>query len=346
MSTSVLHKPVAVVILNWNGKKYLEQFMPFLVKSTYTALKIYVADNGSTDESIHFLKDNYPSVVIIDNKQNYGFAGGYNIALQSVTEEYIVLLNSDIEVTPNWIEPAIELFETDSSIGAVQPKILDYNQKSSFEYAGAAGGWIDILGYPFSKGRIFDVLELDKGQYDQTEEIFWASGAAMFVRRSAFEKAGGFDPFFFAHQEEIDLCWRMQKAGYKIMSCPAAQVYHIGGGTLSKDNPRKIFLNFRNNLIMLWKNLSMIQRFWIIPVRFGLDAISAWKNLIGGKPAFFTAIMKSHFSFFGWLILHKKSAVCYRGGVGVYKGIYKGSVVWQHFVKGKNKFSEIIPKSN
>lgn len=346
MSISAKHIPVAVVILNWNGRKYLEQFLPFLVKSTYAGLKIYVADNGSTDESIHFLKDNYPSVVIIDNKQNYGFAGGYNIALKSVKEEYIVLLNSDIEVTPNWIEPAIELFESDSSIGAIQPKILDYKQKTSFEYAGAAGGWIDVLGYPFSKGRIFDVLELDKGQYDQIEEIFWASGAAMFIKKSAFVKAGGFDPFFFAHQEEIDLCWRLQKAGYKIMSCPAAQVYHIGGGTLSKDNPIKIFLNFRNNLIMLWKNLGVIQRCWILPVRFGLDAISAWKNLLGGQPSFFTAIMKSHFSFIGWLFLHRRSAVCYRGGLPVYKGIYKGSVVWQHFIKGKNKFSEIIPKSN
>lgn len=346
MSTSTLHKPVAVVILNWNGRKYLQQFMPFLIKSTYQGLKIYVADNGSTDDSINFLKQAYPDVVIIDNKQNYGFAGGYNIALQSVSEEYIVLLNSDIEVTTNWIAPAIELFESDPSIGAIQPKILDYKQKSSFEYAGAAGGWIDMLGYPFSKGRIFDVLEQDYGQYDQTEEIFWASGAAMFVRKSAFVKAGGFDAFFFAHQEEIDLCWRLQKAGYKIMSCPAAQVYHIGGGTLSKDNPRKIFLNFRNNLIMLWKNLSWVQRCWILPVRFALDAISAWKNLLGGQPAFFTAIMKAHFSFMGWLFSHRKSAVYFQGGVRVPKGMYKGSVVWQHFVKGKNKFSEIILKRN
>ncbi len=342
MSISALHIPVAVVILNWNGRKYLQQFLPFLIKSTYPGLKIYVADNGSTDGSLNFLKETYPSVVIIDNKQNYGFAGGYNIALQSVAEEYIVLLNSDIEVTPSWIEPAIELFESDSTIGAVQPKILDYKQKASFEYAGAAGGWIDVLGYPFSKGRIFDILEVDGGQYDQIEEIFWASGAAMFIKKSAFEKAGGFDPFFFAHQEEIDLCWRMKKAGYKIMSCPTSHVYHIGGGTLSKDNPRKIFLNFRNNLIMLWKNLSLFQRSWILPVRFALDAISAWKNLFAGQPAFFLAIMKSHFSFINWLFLHRRSAVYYRGGVAVNKGIYKGSIVWQHFVKGKNKFSEII----
>jgi GT2 family glycosyltransferase len=178
--------PVAVVILNWNGKKYLQQFLPFLLKSTYPSLKVYVADNGSTDDSLVFLNQSYPNVIIIDNKKNYGFAGGYNLALQSVPEEYIVLLNSDIEVTPEWIEPAIALFESDPTIGAVQPKILDYKNKHSFEYAGAAGGWIDRLGYPFSKGRIFDILELDNGQYNNSEEIFWASGAAMFVRKSAF----------------------------------------------------------------------------------------------------------------------------------------------------------------
>ncbi|MEN9951926.1 MAG: hypothetical protein RLZZ520_194, partial [Bacteroidota bacterium] len=182
MSAQTTQIPVAVVILNWNGKKYLHQFLPFLLKSTYTGLKVYVADNGSTDDSIGFLKQFYPDVIIIDNQKNYGFAGGYNLALQSVSEEYIVLLNSDIEVTPEWIEPALALFESDASIGAVQPKILDYKNKQSFEYAGAAGGWIDRLGYPFSKGRIFDILEKDNGQYDQTEEIFWASGAAMFIR--------------------------------------------------------------------------------------------------------------------------------------------------------------------
>jgi GT2 family glycosyltransferase len=346
MSAQTSQIPVAVVILNWNGKKYLQQFLPFLLKSTYPGLKVYVADNGSTDNSIDFLKQSYPNVIIIDNQKNYGFAGGYNLALQSVPEEYIVLLNSDIEVTPEWIEPAIALFESDPTIGAVQPKILDYKNKQSFEYAGAAGGWIDRLGYPFSKGRIFDILEMDNGQYDQTEEIFWASGAAMFVRKSAFMKAGGFDTFFFAHQEEIDLCWRMQNAGYKIVSCPGSIVYHIGGGTLSKDNPKKIYLNFRNNLIMLWKNLSMAEIMWIIPVRFALDAISAWKNLLSGQPSFFTAIMKAHFSFFGWFIKGRKSAKCYTNYNIQPKGVYKGSVVWDHFVKGKSKFSEIILTRN
>ena len=339
-------EPVAVVILNWNGKKYLQEFLPFLFSSSYPGLKVYVADNGSSDDSIQFLEQAYPNVIIIDNKSNYGFAGGYNIALKSVREELIVLLNSDIEVTPHWIEPAITLFESDPNIGAIQPKIMDFKNRKSFEYAGAAGGWIDILGYPFSKGRVFDKLELDNGQYDNSEEIFWASGAAMFIRKSAFLKAGGFDACFFAHQEEIDLCWRMQKAGYKIISCPDSIVYHIGGGTLSKDNPRKIYLNFRNNLIMLWKNLSMGQVLWILPFRFALDAISAWKNLLSGQPAFFTAIMKAHFSFMRWLISERKSGVYFYSNKVEPKGVFKGSVVWQHFVKRKNKFSEIIAKSN
>jgi hypothetical protein len=339
-------EPVAVVILNWNGKKYLQEFLPFLFRSTYLGLKVYVADNGSSDDSIQFLRELYPNVILIDNKRNYGFAGGYNLALQSVPEELIVLLNSDIEVTPNWIEPAVALFKSNPTFGAVQPKIMDFKNRKSFEYAGAAGGWIDIFGYPFSKGRVFDKLEIDNGQYDFSDEIFWASGAAMFIRKSAFVKAGGFDGYFFAHQEEIDLCWRMQKAGYKIVSCPASIVYHIGGGTLSKDNPRKIYLNFRNNLIMLWKNLSMGQVLWILPFRFALDAISAWKNLLSGQPAFFTAIMKAHFSFLKWLISDRKTAVYFNSNEIEPKGVYKGSVVWQHFVKGKNKFSEIIIKSN
>lgn len=346
MSAPTNHTPVAVVILNWNGKKYLAQFLPFLLQSTYVGLKVYVADNGSTDGSIAFLQETFPTVKIIDNQKNYGFAGGYNHALQSIPEEYIVLLNSDIEVAARWIEPAMELFLSDANIGAIQPKILDYKKKSSFEYAGAAGGWIDRLGYPFSKGRIFDVLEKDEGQYNQSEPIFWASGAAMFIRKSAFQKAGGFDDYFFAHQEEIDLCWRMQKAGYKILSCPDSVVYHIGGGTLSKDNPKKIYLNFRNNLIMLWKNLSNSEILWILPMRFALDAISAWKNLLSGQPAFFIAIMKAHFSFFKWLLFDRKHGVYFKNNHVEPKGIYKGSIVWQHFIKGKTKFSEIILKSN
>jgi GT2 family glycosyltransferase len=223
---------------------------------------------------------------------------------------------------------------------------MDFKNRKSFEYAGAAGGWIDILGYPFSKGRIFDELEEDHGQFDQVEDIFWASGAAMFIRKSVFNKAGGFDAFFFAHQEEIDLCWRMQKAGYRIKSCPSSVVFHIGGGTLSKDNPRKIFLNFRNNLIMLYKNLSFAEAAWIIPARFALDAISAWKNLLSGQPSFFIAIMKSHFAFMGWIFKGRKTALYPIKSNVKPTGVFRGSVVWQHFVKGKTKFLEIIHVEN
>lgn len=334
--------PVAVVILNWNGRHYLEKFLPTLLASTYPGMKIYVADNASTDDTISFLKSTYPQVNIIENSRNEGFASGYNLALKKVKEEYLVLLNSDIEVAKNWIEPALELLKSDPAVAAVQPKIKDYNNRSHFEYAGAAGGWIDIFGYPFSKGRIFDVLEEDHGQYDTVSPIFWASGAAMFIKKSAFEKAGGFDPYFFAHQEEIDLCWRLQLAGFRILSCPDSVVYHIGGGTLPKDNPKKIFLNFRNNLIMLYKNLRWTDRLFIIPFRYFLDAISAWKNLLEGQPHYFFAVMKAHFAFLGWILFFKRNSIFPPEKKGKITGQYHSSVVWQHFIKGKKMFSEII----
>jgi GT2 family glycosyltransferase len=257
-----------------------------------------------------------------------------------------VLLNSDIEITPNWIEPAVSMLMENDKIGAIQPKIMDFKNKAQFEYAGAAGGWIDRLGYPFSMGRIFDVIEKDNGQYNKSQCIFWASGAAMFTRKSIFLEMGGFDPYFFAHQEEIDLCWRMQLAGYRIVNCPDTIVYHIGGGTLAKDNPKKVFLNFRNNLIMLWKNLSGVTRYWVIICRFALDAVSAWKNLLGGQPSYFSAVMKAHGGFVYWLIFDQKKSVWPKVKTGQPKGLYNGSVVWQHFIKKKNRFSEIVATVN
>jgi len=337
---------VAVIILNWNGKKYLEKFIPVLLQSTYPDFKIYVADNGSTDDSVSFLRQTHPEIIIIAESTNEGFAGGYNRAIQQIPEEFIVLLNSDIEVTQNWLEPAINMMVKDETIGAVQPKILDFNNKKQFEYAGAAGGWIDFLGYPFSMGRIFDILEKDYQQFDKPTPIFWASGAAMITRKSIFIKLGGFDSYFFAHQEEIDLCWRMQHAGYKIMSCPESMVYHIGGGTLSKDNPRKIYLNFRNNLIMLWKNLEGIDRLLILTARFLLDAVSAWKNLLSGQPSYFKAVMYAHVGFFKWLLfIPKKAKVSVSRNVPL-SGFYKGSIVWQHFIRKKTRFSEIVALEN
>lgn len=337
---------VALVILNWNGKRYLEKFLPFLEKTTYKNLMIVVADNHSTDDSIAFIQTSYPSIVILRNIENEGFAKGYNSALKQIDADYYLLLNSDVEVTPNFIEPMVELLERDKRIGACQPKILDWNNRSLFEYAGAAGGWIDSLGYPFCRGRIFDHLEEDKGQYDQTEAIFWASGAALFIRPKLYHLLGGFDEYFFAHMEEIDLCWRLQLKGYQIYVCPQSVVYHVGGGTLPKGNQRKVFLNFRNNLIMLYKNLPWHEIIWKIPFRFILDAVSAWKNLLSGQLPYFLAVANAHFAFFYWIFTHKRSIPTIKSEKKFLSGLYSGSIVWDHFVLGKKCFKEIFNQSS
>ena len=267
--------------------------------SVYEHKKIIIADNASTDDSIQFLRGNYPQISIIQNKTNLGFAGGYNAALKQVEAEYYVLLNSDVEVTPNWVAPVIELMQSDEAIAACQPKILSYHNKDMFEYAGASGGWLDKFGYPFMRGRVFDDCETDTGQYNIAEPCFWASGAALFVRSSVYHKLKGLDEFFFAHQEEIDFCWRAQLAGYKIFVQPKSVVYHVGGGTLPKGNSRKVFLNFRNNLIMLAKNLSFTAALWKIPFRMMLDVLSAWRGLVGGESGYYFAICKAHFHFLG-----------------------------------------------
>ncbi len=332
---------VAVVILNYNGKKHLEQFLPSVMATSYLNLQIFVADNGSNDDSIDFVQRNFPHIKILDHHINEGFAGGYNWALKRVEAEYYVLLNSDVEVTNDWVTPVIELMEKDKSIAAAQPKMLAFHQKDSFEYAGAAGGWIDQLGYPFSRGRVFDICETDEGQYNHCEPIFWASGAAMFVRASVFHEMNGFDPYFFAHQEEIDLCWRMQLAGYTIMACPDSAVYHVGGGTLPRGG-RKVFLNFRNNLIMLAKNLPFGELVWKLPMRFFLDAVSAWKGLLTGDIYFFSAIMKAHFAF-GWWFLSRYAGIRkVTKPMHTLNGVYTGSVVWNYFVENKKRFLEII----
>ena len=333
---------VAVVILNWNGKKFLEQFLPSVLASVYENLRVVVADNASTDDSVNFLKSSYPQVEILLNSSNEGFAKGYNTALKQVKSDYYVLLNSDVEVTPNWIIPVIDLMESDAAIAACQPKLLSYHQKNYFEYAGAGGGWIDSLGYPFMRGRIFDICEEDKGQYDQVQQCFWASGAALFVKAKVYDEMGGLDGYFFAHQEEIDLCWRMQLAGYKVYVQPASVVYHVGGGTLPKGSSRKVFLNFRNNLIMLTKNYSFAALAWKLPLRIALDAVSAWKELLSGEAGYFTAVLKAHVHFFRWLLLEKKQAIWPVKTNGKMAGVYKGSVIWQHFIKKKTKFSEIV----
>lgn len=339
---------IAVVILNWNGRKFLEQFLPSVLLSTHPDHEVIIADNASTDDSIAFLERHYPQVRIIRLQKNYGFAKGYNEALKQVESEYYVLLNSDVEVTPGWLEPMVSLLDNDSSIAACQPKLLSFHHKTVFEYAGAAGGWLDKYGYPFTKGRVFEVCEEDRGQYDQAEPVFWASGAALFIRAKVFHQLQGFDEYFFAHQEEIDLCWRIQLAGYKIYSCPLSVVYHVGGGTLSRSDSRKTFLNFRNNRIMLAKNLPFPHSLWILVLRNLLDAISAWKGLLTGNGGYFIAIIRAHIAFIRWWLFHRSSSVfparASRRNKKLY-GYLRRNTAWLHFVKKKNTFAEIVDEN-
>lgn len=333
---------VALVILNWNGKHFLEKFLPSVLASGYENLSIIVADNASTDDSIEFLEIKYPSIKIILNPANEGFAKGYNTALKQVIADYYILLNSDVEVTPGWITPVISLMENDESIAACQPKILSFENKNKFEYAGASGGWIDKFGYPFNRGRVFDFCECDIGQYNNTSQIFWATGAALFVRASIFHDLNGFDPYFFAHQEEIDLCWRMQRSGYKIFVVPGSVVYHVGGGTLPAGNKRKVFLNFRNNLVMLSKNLAFTEKIWKIPLRISLDNLAGLQALIQGDFITFRSILKAHFYFLKWIFTRKEQIHLPKKKLPRLQGTYNGSIVWQYFIKKRKTFSEIL----
>jgi len=332
---------VAVVILNWNGQSFLEKFLPSVVASTYPGLEIVVGDNASTDSSIEFLKSNYPGVRVLQNDENYGFAGGYNRILEHLDNEYFILLNSDVEVSPGWIEPVIHLMESDMEIAVAQPKILSYSQKDHFEYAGAAGGYLDSLGYPFCRGRIFDTLEADHGQYDDQSEIFWASGAALFIKRIRWIEIGGLDPDFFAHMEEIDLCWRLKNRGYRIVYCPKSIVYHVGGGTLNAESPFKTYLNFRNNLVLIQKNLSSGKASLVIFIRLWLDLIALIKFLFAGKPGNALAISKAHFSFFGKLFRNIKKSRDIDVSNFNSSGLYRGSIVWQYFIRKRKLFSSL-----
>ncbi|HAO05076.1 MAG: glycosyltransferase family 2 protein [Chitinophagaceae bacterium] len=333
---------VAIVILNWNGKAYLEKFLPIVLKSSYENKTVIVADNASTDDSVLFLRNHYPGVRLIENAANEGFASGYNKALQQVNSEYCILLNSDVEVTEQWIEPVIAIMEANKKIAACQPKILSFKQKKYFEYAGAAGGWIDSMGYPFSRGRVFDCCETDNGQYNNASPCFWATGTAMFVRTEVFKQLAGFDESFFAHQEEIDLCWRMQLAGYAVFVQPASVVYHIGGGTLPSGNSRKVYLNYRNNLVMLYKNLPVSEKIWKIPVRLVLDGIAACRELVSADAGYFMAVIKAHMYFYGWLIGKKKKNKFTPKRLTGLHGVYKGLLIWEYFIKKKKAFAEIV----
>jgi GT2 family glycosyltransferase len=337
---------VAIVILNWNGRNYLEQFLPAVMASLFAGVEVVVADNGSGDDSISFLQQNYPGIKLVQFEQNYGFAKGYNETLKKIEADYYVILNSDVEVQEGWLMPMVDLLESDPAIAACQPKILSFKNKKMFEYAGAAGGWLDKYGYPFAKGRIFDTCEEDHGQYDQSEPVFWASGAALFIRAAVFHEMKGFDEYFFAHQEEIDLCWRIQLAGYKIYSCPASVVYHVGGGTLPRGNSLKTYLNFRNNRIMMSKNMPFSKKLWVIPVRNFLDGLSAWKGLLTGDGGYFIAIVRAQLAFIKWWLFFKKKSVFPPTKKGKLYGYLQKNMVWQHFVKKKRLFSEIVGKTS
>jgi GT2 family glycosyltransferase len=324
---------IAVVILNWNGKKLLEQFLPSIVKNSPEA-DIYLADNASTDDSISYIKVFFPTVKIIKNELNLGFAGGYNEALKSVDTEIFALVNSDIEVTENWLKPIIATFEKEPNTAIIQPKILDYKRKEYFEYAGAAGGFIDKFGYPYCRGRIFDTLEKDNGQYNDNCEIFWASGACFFIRSSVYKELKGFDGDFFAHQEEIDLCWRAINNGHTIKYNSQSVVYHVGGATLQQGNPKKTFLNFRNSLLMLTKNLPRKNIYWILLSRLILDGIAGIQFLFQGKFNHFLAVLRALFAFYSLFTVHFKK----RGKFQSSKYFGTKSIVFQYYIKGGKVF--------
>ncbi|QPH41765.1 glycosyltransferase family 2 protein [Pedobacter endophyticus] len=336
-----MNPSVAVVILNWNGKAFLAQFLPSLLLSSYHNLQIIVGDNASTDDSVSYLEASFPTVKVIRNEANYGFAGGYNKVLEQVEADYFVLLNSDVEVPPNWIKPVIDLMESDAKIAVAQPKIKWQANKNQFEYAGAAGGYLDIHAFPFCRGRLFNVFETDNGQYNQQTEIFWASGAAFFIKSKCWKEAGGLDADLFAHMEEIDLCWRLKNMNYKVVYCPAAEVYHVGGGTLQAENPFKTYLNFRNNLIIMQKNLPAGDAFFRIMIRMAIDFVAWWHFLLSGKPKFTLAVSKGHWHFVKAIAKTNKKRSGHQKAFAAHTGVYHKSVVWAFFVKKIKYFSQL-----
>lgn len=327
---------IAVVILNWNGKKLLEQFLPSVITYSEDA-DVYVADNASTDDSVSFLNSTFPDIKVIKNTTNGGFAKGYNDALKHVEADVFCLLNSDVEVTRDWLLPIKKSFESNPQVAIIQPKLLDYKQREFFEYAGAAGGFIDKFGYPYCRGRIFNTVEKDKGQYDDEASVFWASGACLFIRSKVYNDLNGFDELFFAHMEEIDLCWRVKNKGHQVLYNGNSYVYHVGGATLSNSNPRKTFLNFRNSLFALVKN-AQGNIFLLVFSRLVLDGIAGLKFLFEFKFTHFLAILKAHFSFYQHLPEFLKKRKEAKSKIKHYQ---KTSIVWQYFVNRKRYYKSL-----
>ncbi|HRE74536.1 MAG TPA: glycosyltransferase family 2 protein [Flavobacteriales bacterium] len=336
---------VIVALLNWNGKKHLAEFLPSVVSHSGDA-RIVVIDNASTDDSVAFLKSNFPNVEIILNKSNSGYAGGYSEGLEKLDADYFILLNSDVEVTPNWIDPVVQHMESDKKVAAAQPLIRSYSSRTHFEYAGAAGGFLDKDHYPFCRGRMFETAEEDRNQYSSVREIFWATGACLFVRASAYREVGGLDPDFFAHMEEIDFCYRLKNRGYKILAVPPSIVFHLGGGTLNYDSPNKTYLNFRNNLFLIHKNYFGSYLFFKVFRRLSLDGLAGLKFLFSGKWKHFTAVIKAHFHYYGKLSLLGKKRSVNRNMRSTFNpaGMYRGSVILDYYLRGRKTFSALEEK--
>ncbi len=328
----------AIVILNWNGQKLLEQFLPSIIENNSNDAEIYVADNNSTDTSIDFVRKNFPTVKIVKNEYNGGYAKGYNDALKHIKADIYCLINSDIEVTKNWLPPILEVFKNEENTAIIQPKLLDFKDKTKFEYAGAGGGFIDKFGYPYCRGRIFNTTEADNGQFNDITEIFWSSGACLFIKSEVFHKLNGFDEDYFAHQEEIDLCWRAKNNGYNIKYVGNSTVYHVGGATLQESNPHKTYLNFRNSLFNILKNIPSKTLIFIILTRLILDGIAGIKFIIELKPIHCWSILKAHFSFYKNLpkFVRKRKKIQQKPNYYKHK-----SIVWQYFMVGKKTFKDL-----
>jgi GT2 family glycosyltransferase len=337
---------VAILILNWNTSHYLKKFLPSVLSVTYENKTVYVIDNASTDDSLEVLKS-FPSVNVIAEQKNIGFAAAYNHAISVIETDYFLILNSDIEPTPGFIEPIIRLMESSEKIAICQPKLLSMDEKNKFEYAGAAGGWIDQLGYPFARGRILLHIETDEGQYDSTQPVFWATGACMFVKSKVFDTVGGFYDYYYMHQEDIDLCWRAHNSGFMSFACPQSVVYHIGGGTLSWQNHLKTFLTFRNNYILLSRNLPAYHAIPLVSLRLILDILGSIYFLLKGKAGIGKAMIKAEFAYFYWLLFVKKKKNMQPKGFRQQTGIYIGSILFPYF-RNIRKFSDLphIKRSN
>jgi GT2 family glycosyltransferase len=335
---------VAIVILNWNGKNFLSQFLPSVLKhSDASWVRVVIADNNSADGSVEFIRSAYPEIEVITFNKNHGYARGYALTLPQIQTQYYVLLNTDVEVTENWLDPLVSLMDQNTHIAAVMPKIRSFNQRENFEYAGAAGGFIDKFGYPFCQGRILTQIERDEGQYNETREVFWTSGACMLLRAEAYSRTGGLDGDFFAHMEEIDLCWRLKRLGYSIFYCPQSVVYHVGGGTLPNDNPRKLYYNYRNSLYLLFKNIHRMGFLTILLPRMILDALSATAYLLQGKISFFFSVLRAHIRFYMSLrmLIHKRKIYNRIIAKVNVNQIYKGSIVYSFFIRKQKKFSDL-----